>query len=1088
MSFSDSDCVLAGISILSSILFAVVGIKCLFLQSLNSNKSALKKYINKTSLLIFSLIGIFCSNNLFSQISYLGKISQHEDGVYGLTGAMSICFSIDKKNIYVTSQYSLAVFNYDESTGSTEFIEAYRNDDDGNVGLYSPGCVRVSPDDKFVYVSSDSRHSISLYKRDANTGILEFLKIFYDTDEGFDGLRGAHEMGISNDGLYIYVAAWNDAKISTFSRDTVTGFISHLQSIGRWEEGGLSWPKSLKMSRDSRFVYVASHMDDEVSVFEINPDTGELIYVETVYGESGHYRFSAIEISYDDNFLYLAGRKSLGVYTRNTQNGKLTLKELFKYDDPGISGLKVVYSLSVSPDDKNIYAITATDTSFVTFSRNLSNNEFQFTESKPFMNFYISNNGYSNTGLICDNNYVFGASYWESGVHKTKRNQTDGSLTYEKFIYEGEGAIIDGLYNPRSCCADEQQKMVYVSSNGHGISIFHRNDTTGRLIYKNVANNQNQHTSMLWYNYRTVLSKDGNYLYTLCQANETSGMAIFEVDHTTENLILIDSIMSDTYGSTGFDDPIDFAFSPEGEHLYVVSSFNYRGITQYAYNPQNGSLELDNFYEIDNIGEHFDNICISNNGSYVFIWNTNSDDITMLGRDKISGELTYLSTSSLNSIGQVHLFGLKHIALSQDNKNLYAAYEDSDVLVNYSIDSINHKLDVIQVFDYETLAIDGLQRIQQIGVRNDGTFVYTSSYDNNSVGLFYRDQSNGMLTFLKDYTEPENDFNGLDKINGICIPNNDRNMYLISSVEEAVASYSIDLYLGPDRAICENDSALLDAGKGYSTYHWSTNETTQRIYAKEEGYYHVKTVDEFGFIDHDTMYLIVYQKPELDLGPDVSSCYGIPVILNSGFNGENLWNTGSTSESITVENTGTYSVVITDIHLCKNKDSVNVIFHPLPEVDLGSDTTIGINQTLVISVVSIPDYEYLWYNGSTNTSITINNNSITNNSLEAWVEVTTNFGCKNSDTVLITLDTNNVFTEPAEIKVGPIPTTEFVNIESNYIITNINCYNLNGKYLFLKQPNSKTITINVKELSRGVYNLRITLINGLTKTFKIVKL
>ncbi len=104
------------------------------------------------------------------------------------------------------------------------------------------------------------------------------------------------------------------------------------------------------------------------------------------------------------------------------------------------------------------------------------------------------------------------------------------------------------------------------------------------------------------------------------------------------------------------------------------------------------------------------------------------------------------------------------------------------------------------------------------------------------------------------------------------------------------------------------------------------------------------------------------------------------------------------------------------------------------------------------------------------------------------MEVTTNFGCKNSDTVLITLDTNNVFTEPAEIKVGPIPTTKLVNIESNYIITNINCYNLNGKYLFSKQPNSKTNIINVKELSRGVYNLRITLINGLTKTFKIVKL
>ncbi|NOU48202.1 MAG: beta-propeller fold lactonase family protein [Bacteroidales bacterium] len=1116
----------------------------------------MKKYLNKTILLIFTLIGISFSCNLYSQISYLGKISQHEDGVYGLTGAMSICFSIDKKNIYVGSQYALAVFNYDESTGSTEFIEAYRSDDDGNAGLEGPSCIKISPDDKYVYVSSDWLNCISLYERDPNSGTLELQHIFYDTDAGFDGLRGAHEIGISNDGLYIYVAAWNDAKISTFRRDTVSGYLSYLQSIGRYDEGGLVWPQSLKVSRDSRFVYVASHIDDEVSVFEINPDTGELVYVEKIYAESGQYSFSALEISYDNKFLYLAGRTSLGVYTRNTQNGKLTMKDLFKYDDPGISGLNVIYSLSVSPDDKNIYAITAADTSFVTFSRNLSNDEFQFTDSKPFMNFYLSNDGHSNTGLICDNNYVFGASYWESGVHLTKRNQTDGSLTYVKFIYEGESAIVDGLYNPRSCCADEQQKMVYVTTSGHGISIFQRNDTTGKLIYKNVANSQNQHTGMLGYNDHTALSKDGNYLYTLCQWFEPSGMAIFKADHTTDNLILLDSIMSDTYGSTGFDEPVDLAFSPEGEHLYVVSSFNQSGIAQYSYNPQNGSLELENFYEIENIGDPFDNITISNNGFYVFIWNTNSGDITMLGRDEISGALTYLSTSSLNSIGEIYLYGLTDIALSMDQKNLYATYEDNGVLVNYSIDSINHKLDVIQVFDYETLAIAGLQRIQKIGVRNDGTFVYTSSYDNNSVGLFYRDQSNGILTFLKDYTEPENDFNGLDKINGICIPDNDRNLYLISSVEEAVASYSIDLYLGPDRGICENDSALLDAGKGYSTYLWSTNETTQRIYAKEEGYYHVKTIDEFGFVDYDTVYVTVY-RPEVDLGPDIAGCFGNTVIINSGFNGENLWNTGATSQSITVGNSGTYSVVITDIHLCQNRDSVNVIFHPLPELNLGSDvsacfgdsvilnsgfngenlwntgsasqsitvdnpgtysvaitdnhhcenrdsvnvifhplpevnlgadTTIQITQTLVISVDSIPDYDYLWHNGSTNSYITINNDSLTNNSLEAWVEVTTNFGCKNSDTLLITLDTNNVYIEPVEIRIGPIPTTEFVNIKSNYIITNINCYDIYGKYLFSKQPNSKTNIIDANDLSSGIYVLKITLINGQTKTIRILKL
>ena len=1046
----------------------------------------MKKSTSKALLLI--LIGVFCCNPMFSQISYLGKISQHEDGVYGLLGVMSICFSIDKKNIYVSGQYSLAVFNYDESTGSEAFVEAYRSEDDGHNGLNSPACVKVSPDDKFVYVSSDHNNSISLYKRDAHNGTLKLLKIFYDTDEGFDGLRGAHEMGISNSGEYIYVAAWNDAKISTFSRDTITGYISHIQSIWRWEEGGLSWPMSLKLSRDSRFVYVASGINERLSVFEIHPETGKLTCVQTITGSNMHYSFSALEISNDNNYLYIAGISSLGIYLRDKQSGKLSLQSLFNSGDVGISGMIGIYSISVSPDDKNIYAISDSDTSFVNFSRNLSNNEFQFIESKQFKRHPFSNYGRSSTSMVCDNNYVFGASYWDQGVHKAKRNQTDGKLTYEKLIYEGEGAIVEGLWNPTSVCADEQQEMVYVSSYGNGISIFQRNDTTGKLIFRNVANKENQHTGLLRYNNKIVLSKDGNYLYALCQAGEYSGIAIFEVNHSSHNLLLIDSIMSDIYGFTGINNPLDFAFSPEGDHLYVLSSFYPKGIVQYVYNPQTGSLELNNIYEIAIADGYLDKISIGNNGKYVFIWNTDSKDITMLGRNTTTGELTWLSKNSIYPTDGVSNYGTSCIALSQDNKSMYVSYDQYNKLVNCSIDSVNHKLDVIQVFDYESSGIDGLKRIQQIGVRNDGTFVYTSSYDNNSLGLFYRDQSDGMLTFLKDYTELENDFNGLDRINGMCIPKNDRNLYLISDAEEAVASYSIDLYLGPDRDICEYDSVLLDAGKGYSTYRWSTNETTRRIYAKEEGHYHVRTTDEFGFIYNDTVYIKVHQKPEINLGPDVHGCYGIPVILNTGFNGENFWNTGSTSQSIAVENTGTYSVVIIDSHHCKNMDSVNVIFHPLPKVDLGTDKTIAINQTLVISVDNVPNCEYLWYNGATGASVAISGSSITDYSLEAWLEVTTNFGCKNRDTVLVTVDTTIVYVEPVEIKVGPVPTTDFVNIESNYIITNIDCYNIVGKLLFSKQPNSKRNTINAKEVSRGHYYLRITLNNGLTKTFKIVKI
>ncbi len=1034
--------------------------------------------MNKTARkTIFLILLLIANHSLFSQISYLGKISQHEDGVYGLPGASCVAYSIDKQYIYVGSQYTVAVFRYDQSTGSTLFIEAYKYANDGHAGLEGPDCITISPDNRYLYVSSSWLDCVSLYKRNITTGTLELLHIYYDTDIGIDGLRGASEMGISNDGSFLYIASNNDKKTSTFRIDKSTGYLTHLQSLG-----GLSWPEALKLSRDSRFVYVVSHMDNKIAVYEVNPGNGMLSLTQTVTEEVFSCYF--IDISYDNRFVYVAGFASLSVYSRDILTGHLTLCTEFKNNEQGVYGLNSTYSLTVAPDDRNIYVISTGDLSFVTFSRRLSDDEFQFTGSLRFADTTNHlNYGYSTSAIICDNNYVFGASYWEFGVHIAKRNQPDGNLTYERMIRDGDSSVIDGLWNPRSICADEQQKMVFVSSNADGISIFQRNDTTGKLIFKNFADNRNQNSKMLVRTERSVISKDGNYLYTLCNW-ENDGIAIFRVDRNAYNLTLIDSVESDVFGL--IQSPVDLAFSPSGEHLYVVSTLNQRGIVQFGCNPVNGSLQFLNIFKFEDTGQHFDHIKVSENGKYVFIWNTNAGTIKMLGRDKTTGGLTLLSTFESNSIPDHWLYGLTDIALSNDQKNLYASYDDRNTLVTFAIDTINHQLNVIQLLDYETTGINGLKRIQQIAVRNDDTFVYTSSESNNSLGLFFRDHSDGRLTFLKDYTEPENDFNGLDRINGICIPYNDRNLYLISSVEEAVASYSIDLYLGPDRVICQNDSVMVDAGKGYAGYLWSTNETTQRIYVKEEGYYHVKTTDEFGFVDYDTVYIKV-SSPVVNLGPDIDACDGEYVTLDSPF-AENIWSTGENYTSISVNHTGTYSVIITDPYQCRATDTVKVLFHLVPKVDLGNDVTIMLNQSMAFSARGGDDYRYKWYDGTTSHSVTIQEDSFTNNPLKVWVEVTTGLGCSNSDTVWVSLDTLNYYKGPADIKVWPVPTLKELTAESNILISRIDCYMVNGKHLFLLQPGSKSVTFTVEHLSRGSYYLRITLTNGEKRTFKFVRI
>lgn len=77
-----------------------------------------------------------------------------------------------------------------------------------------------------------------------------------------------------------------------------------------------------------------------------------------------------------------------------------------------------------------------------------------------------------------------------------------------------------------------------------------------------------------------------------------------------------------------------------------------------------------------------------------------------------------------------------------------------------------------------------------------------------------------------------------------------------------------------------------------------------------------------------------------------------------------LWNTGETTESITVNKSGTYSVEVT-YKGCVQTDSMNLILSDFPEVNLGPDFDKCIDQvvTLTADVSSSESntLEYIWY-------------------------------------------------------------------------------------------------------------------------------
>jgi gliding motility-associated-like protein len=221
--------------------------------------------------------------------------------------------------------------------------------------------------------------------------------------------------------------------------------------------------------------------------------------------------------------------------------------------------------------------------------------------------------------------------------------------------------------------------------------------------------------------------------------------------------------------------------------------------------------------------------------------------------------------------------------------------------------------------------------------------------------------------------------------------------YAVDTINVMVRSLS-QFTLGNDTAICGNQPYILQPQPAYASanYLWNTNAATQTIVAANPGLYWLRLTNQFGCKYRDSINISFKTLPSFNLGSDTALCAGQTLQLRANVAANNyLWNTGATAQQITTGNTGWYWCDAT-LNRCTYRDSIYVLFKPLPNVNLGSDTTLCEDVTYPLNVTN-PSATYIWQDGS-NTP----NYSITQPGTYR-VKVTMN-GCEKSDTVVIKYD------------------------------------------------------------------------------------
>lgn len=205
--------------------------------------------------------------------------------------------------------------------------------------------------------------------------------------------------------------------------------------------------------------------------------------------------------------------------------------------------------------------------------------------------------------------------------------------------------------------------------------------------------------------------------------------------------------------------------------------------------------------------------------------------------------------------------------------------------------------------------------------------------------------------------------------------------------------------LGNDQVVCSSSMVTLSPvpNPPKVNYLWSNNATIPTITVNQAGSYWLRLTDNFGCKYRDTVNISFSQLPGFNLGSDTSICEKDTLSLNAVVIGASgyLWNTGAITATIKAFQPAVYWCDVTKDG-CKYRDSLILIVKPLPLVDLGSDTTLCEDKTMLLNATNA-GAQYVWQDASINPTYLITQMG------QYFVKVTLN-GCVSKDTIKINYD------------------------------------------------------------------------------------
>lgn len=227
---------------------------------------------------------------------------------------------------------------------------------------------------------------------------------------------------------------------------------------------------------------------------------------------------------------------------------------------------------------------------------------------------------------------------------------------------------------------------------------------------------------------------------------------------------------------------------------------------------------------------------------------------------------------------------------------------------------------------------------------------------------------------------------------------------------------------------CQGGSVTLTASPA-SSYLWSNGATTPSITISNAGNYTVTVTNAYRCAATSapvTVTVNALPAPTVTANGSTTFCTGDSVVLTSSAANSYLWSDNSTTQSIAVTQSGSYSVTVTDANGCQgtsNTITVSSSAAPAPTVSVQGSASLCQGESVVLTSSSAD--AYAWSNGATTQSITV---TTAGNYFVTVTNDTTCMGTGASSSVAVTVTPQPV----AGFSSSPnIPSVTFTNTSTN---------------------------------------------------------